>query len=176
MLGKAVEFLPTSFPEIGYICQFSTALWSIMCHLKCSLSKSAIKKKRYQEELQKCIQKKIQGLHVMYETYTIHSCLLPSLGSKSCRGKFRRHVSVYTKFFFVSLVLPNKWRVKRIAETYIGWQLCNSCTSSFLLLSRRQSVKTEQLPLPLQKLLNNGFSRSKCTSLTRPFPQMGFAI
>ena len=45
MLGKAVEFLPTSFPEIGYICQFSTALWSIMCHLKCSLSKSAIKKK-----------------------------------------------------------------------------------------------------------------------------------
>lgn len=46
MLGKAVEFLPTSFPETGYICQFSTALWSIMCHLKCSLSKSAILKKK----------------------------------------------------------------------------------------------------------------------------------
>lgn len=126
-------------------------------------------------ELRRGVQRKTQGLQIMYEIYIIHSCLLLSLGAKSCTGTFKRHLPMYIKSFFVSLLLPNKGE-KRTVETYIGWQLHNSRTSSFLLFSRRQSVKTKKLPLPLQKLLSNGFSRSNCTSLTRPFPQMGCAI
>lgn len=35
---EVLDLLPTSFPENGYIYQFSTTLWGIMCHLKYSLS------------------------------------------------------------------------------------------------------------------------------------------
>lgn len=97
---------------------------------------------------------------MIYQICTILSRLLPSLGAKSCTGRFKRHFPVYTESLFVFLLLPNKRRVKELLEHTLGGNFIIAALLLSFFFSRRQSVKTEKLPLPLQKLLNNGFSRS----------------
>lgn len=167
------------FCQLAFLRMVTFAISQLHYGASCVISSAVYPKELFKKILEmeqwKCIERKTQGLHILYEESILHSCLLPSLGAKSQTATFKRHFAVHIQSFFVFLLLPNKAE-KRIVETYVGWQLHNSSTSSFLLFPRRQSVKTKKLPLPPQKLLNNGFSRSNCTSLTRPFPQMGCAI